>query len=78
MKSPDWSDSPPDIGDAPYSFDPVESGALFRAPGNKNNFIDHLLERFDKALDKCPALVREKILFLSIGTPRLATNQYDR
>ena len=77
MKSADRSDPPADVGNASYSLDPVEPSALFRAPGNKNNFIDHLPERIDKALDKGPAPVREKILLLPLGTPCLATNQYD-
>ena len=77
MKSPDRSDPPADVGNASYSLDPVEPSALFRALCNKNNFIDHLLERFDKALDKSPALVREKILLLPMCTPCLAANQYD-
>jgi hypothetical protein len=74
MKPPDRSDPPADVGNALYSLDPVEPFALFRVPGNKNNLIDHLLERINQALDKCPALVREKILLLPMCTPCLATN----
>jgi len=34
-------------------------------------------EGINQALDKCPALVQEKILFLPICTPCFTTNQYD-
>jgi hypothetical protein len=67
-----------DVADAPYTRDIMESFALFRIPGNKDNLINHPLERIHQPLDKCPAVVREKIFFLPVSTPCLAANQYHR
>jgi len=41
MKSPDRADAPADVGNAPYSPDPLEPSALFRVLCNRDNFIDH-------------------------------------
>ena len=68
--------SPADVGNASDPPDPVEPSALFGAFCHENNFIDYFFERIDKTLDKCPALVREKILFLSICTTRFTPNEY--
>jgi hypothetical protein len=54
----------------------MEPFALFRIPGNKNNLVNHPFKRINEPLDKCPAMVREKIFFLAVGTPCLTTNQY--
>lgn len=77
MKAPDRPYPLTDIGDAPDSLDLPEPFALFRISGNKDNFIDYLMERINQAFNECPAKVRKKILLLPVCTPGFTTNQYD-
>ena len=77
MKSADGTDPRADIRNTP---DPVhfpKAPALFRVTGNKNDLIDHFLQRIDQALNKRPALVPEEIFLLPVGPPGFSPDKDD-
>jgi hypothetical protein len=78
MQSADRTDAFSDVSDAADVRKVQKPRTLRRIPRDEDDLTGDTTEGFGNAFDKCPAIKREKIFFLSIRTARFPADQHHR